>query len=76
MDTARLQERRFTSIRSADDKDSEMTNAIKLLFDCFGIQMNRLGHVFDTWGVVYHHVYIPLIDDDQDRSLTTTHSFA
>ena len=47
-----LQERRFTSIGSADDEDSEMANAIELPFDFFGIQVNRLGHVFDTWGVV------------------------
>ena len=44
-----LQERRFTSIRPADDKDSEMTNVIEMLFDFFRIQMNRLDHVFDTW---------------------------
>ena len=28
-----LQERRFSSIRSANDKDSETTNAIEVLFD-------------------------------------------
>ena len=45
-----LQERRFTSIRPADNKDSEMTNAIKIPFDCFRIQNNCL------FEVVYHHV--------------------
>ena len=62
-----LQERRFASVRSADDKDSETTNAIELLFDFSRIQMIRLtdasevlfdfsriqmSYFFDTWGVI------------------------
>ena len=77
-----LQEGCFTSIRSADEKDSETIDAIELLLDFLWIQMNCLGHGLDTWGIVFdtrgvvwHHVYT-LIDDDQDRSLTTTHSFS
>ena len=47
-----LQERRFTSIRSADDKDPKMANAIKVLFNFSRIEVNSLGHFFGTWGVV------------------------
>ena len=67
-----LQERRLTGVRSADDENSEMTNAIKVLFDCRRIQMNRLGHVFDTC----RDFCIHLIDRDEARSLTTTHPFS
>ena len=60
-----LQERRFSSIRSANDKDSETTNAIEVLFDFSRSQMIRLtnaievlfdfsriqmSHFFDAWG--------------------------
>ena len=41
-----LQERRFTSVRSADDKDPKMANAIKVLFDFGRIQMNFLFEIF------------------------------
>ena len=65
-----LQERCFTSIRSADDEDSEMTNAVKMPFDCYRIQMNHLGHVFNTWEVVWHVcIHWIEIDHDQGKSL-------
>ena len=41
-----LQERRFTSIRPADDEDSETTNAIEMLFDFFRIETNGLFEIF------------------------------
>ena len=41
-----LQERRFTSVRSADDKDPKMANAIEVLFDFSRIQMNFLFESF------------------------------
>ena len=41
-----LQERRFTSIRPADDEDSETTNAIETLFDFFRIETNGLFKIF------------------------------
>ena len=41
-----LQERRFTSVRSADDKDPKMANAIKVLFDFSRIQVNFLFKIF------------------------------
>ena len=62
-----LQERRFSSVRSADNKNSETTDAIEVLFDFSRIQMIRLtnvievlfdfsriqmSHFFDAWGVV------------------------
>ena len=40
-----LQERRFTCIRSADNEDPEMANAIEMLFDFFRIQTNCLFEV-------------------------------
>ena len=64
-----LQKRRFSSVRSADDKDSETTNAIEVLFDFSRIQMVRLTnaievllnfsrvqmrHCFDTRGFWYY----------------------
>ena len=72
-----LQERRFTSVRSADDKDPKMANTIEMLFDFSRIETNSLGHFFDTWEVVGHHLCTRLIDwHDQGRSLTITHSFS
>ena len=62
-----LQERRFTRIRSADDEYSETTNAIKMPFDRYRIQMNLWGHVFNTWGVVWHVCTIHLIEIDHDQ---------
>ena len=41
-----LQERCFTSVRSADDKDPKMANAIKVLFDFSRIQMYFLFESF------------------------------
>ena len=35
-----LQERRFTSVRSADDKDPKMANAIEVLLDFSRIQIS------------------------------------
>ena len=51
-----LQERHFTSVRSADDKDPKMANAIEMLFDFSRIETNSLGHSFDARGVVRHHL--------------------
>ena len=68
-----LQERRFASIRSADDEDSETTNAVKMPFDCYRIQMNLLGHVFNTWGAVWYVcIHLIEIDHDQDKSLVAS----
>ena len=54
-----LQERRFSSVRSADNKDSETTNAIEVLFDFSRIQMVRLANVnkvlFDFSGIQMRH---------------------
>ena len=63
-----LQECRLTSIRSADDENSESTNAIEMLFDRFRIQMNCLFEVFCN--------YISGISHSQDRNLVVTHSFS
>ena len=41
-----LQERRFTSVRSANDKDPKMANAIEVLFDFNRIQTNFLFESF------------------------------
>ena len=73
-----LQERCFTTIRSADEKDSETTNAVKMAFDCYRIQMNYLGHVFNTWEVVWHVcIHLIEIDHDQGKSLVaSTYSFS
>ena len=35
-----LQERRFTSVRSADHEDSEVTHAIEVVFDFRGVQLD------------------------------------
>jgi len=51
-----LQECRFTCIRSADDEDSEVTNAIEVFFDFGRIQMKPL--FVGAWGDVCHHVII------------------
>ena len=66
-----LQERRFASVRPADDKDSETTNSIEVLFDFSRIQMARLTNAIEVlfdfsriqmrhcckpWGVVWYHV--------------------
>ena len=68
-----LQECRFTSIGSADDEDSETTNVVKMLFDCYRIQMNLLGHVFNTWGVIWHVcIHLIEIDHDQGKSLVAS----
>ena len=62
-----LQERRFSSVRSANNKHSETTNAIEVLFDFSRVQMVRLTsaievlfdfsriqmrHCCEPWGVV------------------------
>ena len=41
-----LQERRFTSIRSADHEDSEVTYAIEVLFDFRGVQLDLCMRTF------------------------------
>ena len=63
-----LQECRLTSVRSADDENSESTNAIEMLFDRFRIKMNCLFEVFCK--------YISGISRSQDSNLVITHSFS
>ena len=73
-----LQERCFPSVRSADDKDSEMTNAIEVLFDYFRTQMHCLpGHFFDDWRDVWHHICIRFFGTGRDvwHHICAVHSF-
>ena len=51
--TNTLQERRFTSIRPADYEDSEVTYAIKVLFDFRDIQLDLSRR---NWGTFCDHV--------------------
>ena len=61
-----LQERCFTSIRSANDKDSETTDAIELLLNFLRIRINCL------FEVLCHHI----ITHNQDNNLVITYSFS
>ena len=63
-----LQERCFSSVRSADDEDSESANAIEVLFEYCSIQMGPFFDVYTNFQIhisqCNHNHHSPVVLED------------